>query len=171
MECQDPTPGTWVEEVWKQSPRYGILGFAWSRLQIEERLSLSYPKKYIYMLLLLIEDANNREHMNWLITIKRFPFMYNGMSDANPPPGHDIDKFVPNQTVAVQFQIHLLNFWMPKDPKAKFGYIFRMVSLYLVQLAERHDFSMPSKRKRGLDKWIVTPPRTRNAARVINLLE
>ncbi len=46
------------------------------------------------------------------------------MSDANLPLGHDINKFVPSRTIAVQFQVHLLNFWTPKDPEAKLEYIF-----------------------------------------------
>ncbi len=109
--------------------------------------------------------------MDQLITMKRFSFTYNGMSDTNPPPGYDIDKFVPDQTVVVQFQVHLLNFQTSKNPEAKFEYTFRMVSLYLVQPAEGHDFLTPSRRKRGPDKWTVTPPRTRNATKVVNLLE
>ena len=78
--------------------------------------------------------------------------MYNGVSDANPLCGHDIDKFVPGQTVAMQFQVHLLKFLTLKDPEAKFEYIFGMVSFYLVQLAKRYNFSIPSRRKRGPDK-------------------
>lgn len=67
--------------------------------------------------------------------------------------------------------MHLLNFRTAKEPDAKFEYNFRMVSLYLVQPTEGHDFSTPSRRKRGPDEWMVTPPRTRNAARVVNPLE
>ncbi len=109
--------------------------------------------------------------MDQLITMKRFPFTYNGMSDANPPPSYDIDKFMPGQTIAVQFQIHSLNFQTLKDPEAKFEYTFRIVSLYLVQPAEGHNFSTPSRKKHGPDKWIVTTPRTKNATRVVNPLE
>lgn len=58
--------------------------------------------------------------------------MYNGVSDTNPPPGHNINIFVLSQTVAVEFQVHLLNIWMPKDLEVKFEYIFQMVSLYLL---------------------------------------
>ncbi len=138
---------------------------------MEKKLSLSCQKRHVYALLSLIENTSDREYMDQLITMKRFSFTYNGVSDANPPPDYDIDKFVPTRTIVVQFQVHLLNFWTPKDLEAKFEYTFRMMSLYLVQLAEGYDFSTPSKRKRGPDKWMVTPPRTRNAARVVNLLE
>lgn len=31
--------------------------------------------------------------------------MYNDVSNANPTLGHDIDKLMPNQTIAIQFQI------------------------------------------------------------------
>lgn len=58
--------------------------------------------------------------MDQLITIKRFLFIYNSVSDTNPPPGHDIDKFIPGQTIAIQFQVHLLNFGMSKDPEVIF---------------------------------------------------
>ncbi len=90
--------------------------------------------------------------MDKLITMKQFPFTYNGVSDANPPPSYDIDKFVSGQNVVIQFQVYSLNFWMPKNPEAKFKYTFQMVSLYLVQSAEGHDFSTPSRRKCGPDK-------------------
>lgn len=78
--------------------------------------------------------------------------MYNDLSDTNPPLGHDIDKFVFGQTVVVKFQVHLLNFWMSKNPEAKFKYTFQNVSLYLVQLAEKHDFLMLSRRKCSSNK-------------------
>lgn len=76
------------------------------------------------MLLLLIENASDLEYMDQLITIKRFSLLYNGVSDINPTPGHDINKFVPGQTIAVQFQVYLLNFLMSKDLRVKFGYTF-----------------------------------------------
>ena len=62
--------------------------------------------------------------MDQLITIKQFSYMYNGVSNVNPPLGYDDDKFVSSQTVAVKFQVHLLNFPMPKNPEAKFEYSF-----------------------------------------------
>lgn len=84
--------------------------------------------------------------------MKQFLFMYNGVSDVNLSLGHNIDKFVSCQTVAVQFQVHSLNFWTQKDPEAKFEYTFLMMSLYLVQLAKEYNFLMLSRRIRGPDK-------------------
>lgn len=103
--------------------------------------------------------------------MKKSPCIYNDVSDINPPFGHDINKFVLGRTIVVQFQLHLLNFQMSKDPKAKFKYTFQMVSLYLIQPAERHNFSTMSKIKRSHNKWMVTPSKTRNATRVVNPLE
>lgn len=64
--------------------------------------------------------------------MKQFILTYNGVTDADLPPDQDINKFVPGWTIAVQFQLHLLNFWPTKNLEAKFEYIFWMVSLYLV---------------------------------------
>ena len=72
--------------------------------------------------------------------MKKFLFMYNSVNNTNSPLGHDINKFMPGRTVIVLFQIYLLNFWTPKTPEVKFKYTFQMVSLYLIQLAEKHDF-------------------------------
>lgn len=119
---------------------------------MERKFHLRYQKRHVYALLLLIEDANNQEHIDQLIKIKQFLLTYNGISNVNPPLGHDIDKFVPSQTVAVLFSVHLLNFQTSKDSKSKFKYIFHMVSIYFVQLAERHNFLMLSRRKCGSDK-------------------
>lgn len=63
------------------------------------RLSLNYQKKHVYVLVSLIEDTSNWEYMDELITIKYFPFMYNGVNNANPLFGYDIDKFVSGLTV------------------------------------------------------------------------
>lgn len=67
--------------------------------------------------------------------------------------------------------MNLLNFWIPKDPKSKFKYIFHMVSFYLVQPAEEYNFLTLLRKKCGLDKWMLMPSETKNAARVVNLLE
>lgn len=83
--------------------------------------------------------------------MKEFPFTYNSVNNANPPPGNDIDQFMSIQTITVYFQVHSFNFWIPKDLEAKFEYIFQMISFYLVQPIKRHDFLMPSRRKRGPD--------------------
>lgn len=48
------------------------------------------------MLPLSIKDTSNQEHIDQLIAIKQFLFMYNGMNDANLLPGHNINKFVPS---------------------------------------------------------------------------
>lgn len=53
------------------------------------------------MLLSLIEDTNNQEYIDQLVMLKRFPFTYNSMSDANQPSGYSIEKFVPGQTIAM----------------------------------------------------------------------
>ena len=74
------------------------------------------------------------------------------MTNTNPNLGYIINEFIPDQTVAVQFQIHSLNFRTTKNPDAKFEYFFQLVSIYLVWPTEEPEISMPSKRKRGPEK-------------------
>lgn len=101
--------------------------------------------------------------------MKLFLFLNNDMSNVNPLCGHDIDKFVPSRTITLQFEIHLLNFRMAKDPEAKFKYTFRMVNIYFVLLTKKHDFLTPLRKKRGLDKLMITPLKTRNVARLVKI--
>lgn len=74
------------------------------------------------------------------------------MTNINPNPGHVVDEFVPSRTVAMQFQVHFLNFQTAKNSDAKFEYSFQLVSIYLVQPTDEPEISILSKRKRGPDK-------------------
>lgn len=100
------------------------MGSDWTDADIEEMLSISSKKQYVNVLLLLIENVGNRKYMEELTYFGQFPFIYNGITNTNPNPGHSFDEFVSSQTIAVQFQVHSLNFRTAKKPDAEFEYTF-----------------------------------------------
>ena len=83
------------------------------------------------------------------------------MIDIEPNLGHVFDEFGFGQIIAVHFQVDLLNFQTAKKPEAKFDYTLRLVTVYLVQPTEEPEFSTPSRRKLGPDKWMILPLRTK----------
>ena len=138
---------------------------------MEQKLNISSRKQYVNNLLSLIENIGNREYLEELTQLSQFLFIYNGITNTNPNPGYAVNKFVPDRTVAMQFQVHSLNFRTAKNLDAKFEYSFQLVSIYLVQPTEEPEISTPSKRKCSPDKWIILPPRTKNGPRFVNPLE
>ncbi len=89
-----------------------------------------------------------------------FPFIYDGIADANPNPGFDPEEFRKGRHVAVEFITHTINFQTKKNPGGTFRYFYRLQNIYLVDGGKRQ-VSTPSRRKRGPDEWLVLPPRTR----------
>lgn len=164
-------PNNELKDLQDKLRAHGILGSAWTGAEMEQKLNISSRKQYVDDLLSLIEDTGDREYLEELTQLGRFPFTYNGITDTDPNPGHAVDEFVPGRTVAVQFQVHSLNFRTAKNPDAKFEYSFRLVSVYLVQPTEEPEISTPSRRKRGPDEWMISPPRTKNGPRFVNPLE
>ena len=67
--------------------------------------------------------------------------------------------------------MHFLNFRTTKKLDAKFEYIFRLVSVCLVQPNEEPEFLTPSRRKRGPNKWMILPYRAKIAPKVVNPLD
>ncbi len=105
-----------------------------------------------------------------------FPFIYDVRESADvrsdfPDPGHDVDDFKGGATVAVEFQILLRNFKASKKIDAVKAYSFRLLGVYLVDDPIHSTMSMPNKRQRGEDKWMITPPRTKRTVTSENPLE
>lgn len=99
-----------------------------------------------------------------------FPFTYNGFKDKNPYPGFDIEEFCQERDVAVEFTTHAINFRMVAKPNQTFNYNLRLYRLYLIA-GERKPVSTSSKRKRGPDEWLISPPCTSKTSHHINPLD
>lgn len=82
---------------------HGILGSAWTGTNMEKMLTVSSKKKYVDVLLLLIEDVSNREYIEEFTHLGRFLFTYNGLTNTNPNLSHAFDVFVSGQIVTMQF--------------------------------------------------------------------
>lgn len=67
--------------------------------------------------------------------------------------------------------MHFLNFWIIKKPGAKFEFIFWLVSIYLVQPTEEPEISALFTKKHNSEKQIILLSKTKNASKIINLLE
>lgn len=109
--------------------------------------------------------------MEKLTQLGQFPFTCRSILDTNLNLSHLFDKFIFCKIVTIQFKVHSLNFWIAKKSNAKFKHFFRLMSIYLVQLTEKPEISIPSKRKRSSDKQIILPSRTKNTLKFINLLK
>ena len=136
----------------------GILGEDWVK-PADKFINVSTNKSHVKGLIALMDDNDEREWMSQLCDKKKFPFTYNGIKDENPNPGYDVEEFRQGREVAVEFTTHAINFRTVSKPDLTFNYNFRLQSLYLVE-SERTTISTPSRRKRGPDEWLVSPPRT-----------
>lgn len=136
----------------------GPLGKDWVKPS-EKFINVSTKESHVKDLIALMDNNEQREWMNKLCDEKKFPFTYNGVDDRNPNPGYDLKEFRHGREVAVEFTTHAINFKTALNPDQTFNYNFRLQSLYLIE-SERTIVSTPSKRKRGPDEWLVSPPRT-----------
>lgn len=134
-------------------------------------MSVSSKKQYIDVFLLLIEDAGDGKYMEELTHLSQFLFIYNSMTNTNLNSSYAFNEFVSSQIITMQFQVYSLNFRTIKKLDSKFKYTFWLISVYLVQPIKKSEISTPSRRKCDSDKWIILPFRTKNASKVVNLLE
>lgn len=98
--------------------------------------------------------------MESLCDTKTFPFTYNSIASKNPNLGHDIEEFRPERFIAAEFSTHAINFRSKSKPNGTFNYNFCLFSVYLVD-KDPQPISTPTKQKQSLDKWAISPPRTR----------
>lgn len=140
--------------------RRGILGPHWRDESEDKFLRLRCGKSHVKDLIKVMDNEDEREWMESLCDREIFPFIYNGIANANPNPGYDLDEFRTGQYVAVEFTTHAIDFRTKKNPGGTFKYNFRMHSIYLVY-GGRSQVSTPSRRKRGPDEWLISPTRTR----------
>lgn len=82
---------------------HGILGSAWTSVEIEHKLNISSRKQYVNNLLLLIENTGDKEYLEILTQFGQFPFIYNSMTDTDPNIGYAVNEFLPGRNIAVQF--------------------------------------------------------------------
>lgn len=132
-------------------------------------ISISSKQIYVRDQILVIEDGDKKEWMESLYDIKTFPFIYNGIADKNPNSSHNIEEFRPERFVAAKFSTHAINFRFKSKPDGTFNYNFRLLSVYLVDEGLQPT-SMPTKRKRGPDKWAISSSKTRKTINRANLL-
>lgn len=100
--------------------------------KIEKKLSIHSKKQYINIFLSLIEDVNDKKYMKELTYFGQFSFIYNDKIDIKLNLSYAFDEFVFDQIVTIWFQVHPLNFQIVKKLDAKFKYIFKLISIYLV---------------------------------------
>lgn len=119
---------------------------------MEQKLNIFSKKQYVNNVLLLIENTGNGKYLEKLTQFGQFSFTYNSIFNTNPNPGHAINEFIPSRNVAMQFQVHSLNFQTVKNQETKFKYFFWLISIYLVQPTKKPEISTPSRRKNSPDK-------------------
>lgn len=86
-------------------------------------------------------------------------------------PGHDVDNFKAIARVAIEFQINSQNFKATKKINTVKAYLFRLLGVYLVDELSKEAVLTLKKRRRGDNKWIITPPCIKKTCANINPLE
>ena len=137
-----------------------VLGPQWRDNNADNFMKLGSTKPHVKDLIEIMEDDDKREWMEGVCNTAVFPFTYDGIADANPNPGFDLEEFRKGRHVAVEFTTHAINFRTKKNLRVTFRYFYRLQSIYLVDGGKRQ-VSTPSRRKRGPDEWLVSPQRTR----------
>ena len=145
----------------------GPLGEEWVEV-MDPWISISSTEVHVRDQISLMEDGEEKEWMEGVCDGKKFPFTYDGIADVNPNPGHEIEEFRRGRFVAVEFSAHSINFRTKTNPGGTYNYNFRLWSVYLVDQSQPISTSMPAKRKREPDDWVLSPPRTRKTTTKAN---
>ncbi|MCJ1348901.1 hypothetical protein MMC31_007134 [Peltigera leucophlebia] len=154
----------------------GILGDAWSTSCIEPVISVSANPEFVHSRITLMSEDDSKAKAKALSVYKDsiFPFMYD-VRTTDPgkfsDPGLcDVSNFWPETKVAVELQIHSRNF-KTKGQERNLGYSFKLIRLYKLQDVKILPPSTPEKRQKEANKFIATPPRTKNTRSALNPLE
>ncbi len=103
-----------------------------------------------------------------------FPFIYdvkNTTLGKFPDPGLcDESNFWLETKSAVELQVHSRNFKIKRKEK-NIRYSFKLIELYKLQEVKILPPLMSEKRRKEANKFIATPPRTKNTQSGLNLLE
>lgn len=82
----------------------------------------------------------------------------------------NINNFWPKTKVAVKLQIYSYNFKI-KRQKRNFGYFFKLIELYKLQDIKIFLLSILEKRPKEVNKFMITPLKTKNIHSALNLFK
>lgn len=111
----------------------------------------------------LMEDREEKKWMESMYDGIKFSFIYDGIADINPNPGHDIVEFQQGRFVVVEFSALSINFKSKTNPKSTLNYNFRLQSIYLIEEDEQRSTSTPAKWQQDPDDWVISSLRTRKS--------
>lgn len=79
-------------------------------------------KRHVRNQIKLMDNGDEKKWIERLCTNGMFLFTYDGITDNNTNPNHDIKEFCQDQLVALEFSIYSINFWTKKNPNSTFRY-------------------------------------------------
>lgn len=107
----------------------------------------------------LMDEGGEKNQMEILYTGEKFLFTYDGITNNNPHPGHNIKEFQQNQFVVMEFSIHSINFRTKKNLSGIFNYYYCLGNIYFIN--EEKIQSTQKTQYQNPNDWVILTLRIR----------